>query len=44
MNMLKMISKAFDFFYDLLEIVIKLGIALVYLVFGLIRYLILKTN
>ena len=44
MNVLKMISKAFDVVYDLLEILIKLGIVLVYLIFGLFRLMIIKTN
>jgi hypothetical protein len=44
MNMLKMISKAFDIVYDLLDIAIKLGIVLVYLIFRWFRFMIIKTN
>lgn len=44
MNMLKMISKAFDIVYDLLDIAIKLGMVLVYLIFRWFRFMIIKTN
>ena len=42
MNILKTITKAFDIFYNLLEIVIKLGIVFIYLMYLWIRHLVLK--
>ena len=44
MKIIKIVTKAFDTVYDLLEIMIKLGIVLVYLASRWIRHLILKTN